>query len=454
MCNTHCSTCSVSLFPQSLTRVPAIKPFKNCTSTTSAARTTEVPFLSPINEVKGKTLYPAITVYSTVHGIAFGKLLGSLVSEVGHHLKPNRSDFYSRKGHQVYCPRVVTRQCKLPAGWYHSCTPGTTVSSTCLVCRPVSFHHSFPWNAISRATKSAHYTTRCVLSRSSRPDRPKQPWRDVCKSCIWICLPVSDLYELRGACTICDAFMTLTFVWFAEAFLNRGTRRVRVETRCLLWALRQQWIVVVPCSSSGWVMTAKTSCWSTLTIRWVYGYPIQERGSSHECDALVRINLSASNVTPLVRATESIKKPPSQPTQAKPIYSDVYEAQQWVASRRQPHLLKRVIVTPAVYTRLVEFFHFDIQSTGQKSHCVNTRWRPSRCFVLIKQLDSPGPHQFKAACLTPAETHHKGTCSCSSPRADAHTGPGSSCLEAAFAQSGTAPTPASYLSLTEVTDLV
>ena len=35
------------------------------------------------------------------------------------------------------------------------------------------------------------------------------------------------------------------------------------------------------------------------------------------------------------------------------------------------NLFKRVIVTPAVYPRLVEFLHFDIQSTGQKSHCVN-----------------------------------------------------------------------------------
>ena len=26
----------------------------------------------------------------------------------------------------------------------------------------------------------------------------------------------------------------------------------------------------------------------------------------------------------------------------------------------------------AIYPRLVEFLHFDIQSTGQKSHCVNT----------------------------------------------------------------------------------
>ncbi|XP_068242559.1 collagen alpha-2(I) chain-like [Palaemon carinicauda] len=56
--------------------------------------------------------------------------------------------------------------------------------------------------------------------------------------------------------------------------------------------------------------------------------------------------------------------------------------------------LKRVIVTPAVYPRFIEFLHFDIQSTGQKSHRVNTRRGPSRCFVLIKQSDSPGPHQF------------------------------------------------------------
>ena len=34
--------------------------------------------------------------------------------------------------------------------------------------------------------------------------------------------------------------------------------------------------------------------------------------------------------------------------------------------------LERIIVTPAVYPRLFEFHHFDIQSTGQKSHCVNT----------------------------------------------------------------------------------
>ena len=34
--------------------------------------------------------------------------------------------------------------------------------------------------------------------------------------------------------------------------------------------------------------------------------------------------------------------------------------------------LERVIVTPAVYPRLFEFHRFDLQSTGQKSHCVNT----------------------------------------------------------------------------------
>ncbi|XP_022750296.1 uncharacterized protein LOC111299388 [Durio zibethinus] len=35
--------------------------------------------------------------------------------------------------------------------------------------------------------------------------------------------------------------------------------------------------------------------------------------------------------------------------------------------------VKRVIVTPVAYPRLVEFLHFDIQSTGQKSHCVSIR---------------------------------------------------------------------------------
>jgi len=44
---------------------------------------------------------------------------------------------------------------------------------------------------------------------------------------------------------------------------------------------------------------------------------------------------------------------------------------------------------------LVEFLHFDIQSTGQKSHCVNTTFWPSQCYVLIRQSDSPCPYQFQ-----------------------------------------------------------
>src|ERR1700712_1360834 len=57
-------------------------------------------------------------------------------------------------------------------------------------------------------------------------------------------------------------------------------------------------------------------------------------------------------------------------------------------------LYRRVIVTPAVYPRLVEFLHFDIQSTGQKSHCVNTPLGPSQCYVLIRQSDSPCPYRL------------------------------------------------------------
>ena len=33
---------------------------------------------------------------------------------------------------------------------------------------------------------------------------------------------------------------------------------------------------------------------------------------------------------------------------------------------------RRVIITPAVYPGLFELLHFDIQSTGQKSHCAKT----------------------------------------------------------------------------------
>ena len=61
-----------------------------------------------------------------------------------------------------------------------------------------------------------------------------------------------------------------------------------------------------------------------------------------------------------------------------------------------PYLFKRVIVTPAVYPRLVESLRIDIQSTGQKSHRVSANCRASRCFVSIKRSDSPGPYQFLA----------------------------------------------------------
>ncbi|KAK9080895.1 hypothetical protein Syun_031930 [Stephania yunnanensis] len=47
--------------------------------------------------------------------------------------------------------------------------------------------------------------------------------------------------------------------------------------------------------------------------------------------------------------------------------------------------LKRVIVTPAVYPRLVEFLHFDIRSTGV-NHIALASAGPSQCFVLIKQI--------------------------------------------------------------------
>jgi len=51
--------------------------------------------------------------------------------------------------------------------------------------------------------------------------------------------------------------------------------------------------------------------------------------------------------------------------------------------------LKRVIVTPAVYPRVGESRHIDIQSTGQKSGCVRQHLAASQPCVLIIQLDSP-----------------------------------------------------------------
>uniref|UniRef100_A0A6N2NM75 Senescence-associated protein n=1 Tax=Salix viminalis TaxID=40686 RepID=A0A6N2NM75_SALVM len=51
---------------------------------------------------------------------------------------------------------------------------------------------------------------------------------------------------------------------------------------------------------------------------------------------------------------------------------------QWESHDEAFGYLKRVIVTPAVYPRLVEFLHFDIQSTGQKSHCGRSQSVPGR----------------------------------------------------------------------------
>ncbi|CAE1249657.1 unnamed protein product [Acanthosepion pharaonis] len=50
--------------------------------------------------------------------------------------------------------------------------------------------------------------------------------------------------------------------------------------------------------------------------------------------------------------------------------------------------LKRVIVTPAVYPRLVEFLHFDIQSTGQKSHRVSTGLTGARAACARTQVEA------------------------------------------------------------------
>ncbi|KAM0793812.1 hypothetical protein BDR22DRAFT_816266, partial [Usnea florida] len=54
-----------------------------------------------------------------------------------------------------------------------------------------------------------------------------------------------------------------------------------------------------------------------------------------------------------------------------------------------------------VAVRTATFVHVEkgvclahIQSTGQKSHCVNTTFWPSQCYVLIRQSDSPCPYQF------------------------------------------------------------
>ncbi|KAK9521580.1 hypothetical protein VZT92_020132 [Zoarces viviparus] len=53
--------------------------------------------------------------------------------------------------------------------------------------------------------------------------------------------------------------------------------------------------------------------------------------------------------------------------------------------------LKRVIVTPAVYPRFIEFLHFDIQSTGQKSHRLGRSARRARARVQSRRHRPPNP---------------------------------------------------------------
>ncbi|KAL2224323.1 UNVERIFIED_CONTAM: Protein TAR1, partial [Sesamum indicum] len=67
---------------------------------------------------------------------------------------------------------------------------------------------------------------------------------------------------------------------------------------------------------------------------------------------------------------------------------------QWESHDEAFGYLKRVIVTPAVYPRLVEFLHFDIQSTGQKSHCVSIRRDHRNAFRLFDARGRPPREPF------------------------------------------------------------
>ncbi|KAL2225000.1 UNVERIFIED_CONTAM: hypothetical protein Sindi_3125400, partial [Sesamum indicum] len=82
---------------------------------------------------------------------------------------------------------------------------------------------------------------------------------------------------------------------------------------------------------------------------------------------------------------------------------------QWESHDEAFGYLKRVIVTPAVYPRLVEFLHFDIQSTGQKSHCSAVR-RPGKAPEGAVPSPSPGRHATTRS--------RRGSSSSSSPTAD------------------------------------
>ena len=59
----------------------------------------------------------------------------------------------------------------------------------------------------------------------------------------------------------------------------------------------------------------------------------------------------------------------------------------WKPPKIKKSLIKHV--TPAVYPRVGESRHIDIQSTGQKSVCDKHHLDASQTYVLIIQLDSP-----------------------------------------------------------------
>ena len=96
---------------------------------------------------------------------------------------------------------------------------------------------------------------------------------------------------------------------------------------------------------------------------------------------------------------------------------------------RPMHYIKkyeRQRVVPVAHLCLFGFLHFDIQSTGKKSHCAHTRWRPSWCCALINQ--PPGhwpahahPPLGRTSSKLPVRRWPKRTRG--RPRAEANTGP-------------------------------
>ncbi|KAL2223679.1 UNVERIFIED_CONTAM: hypothetical protein Sindi_3087500, partial [Sesamum indicum] len=95
---------------------------------------------------------------------------------------------------------------------------------------------------------------------------------------------------------------------------------------------------------------------------------------------------------------------------------------QWESHDEAFGYLKRVIVTPAVYPRLVEFLHFDIQSTGQKSHCVSIR-RDHRNAFSESAVRRPGKAPEGGRSQSVPRPHattrsRRGSSSSSSPTAD------------------------------------